>query len=264
MLKSELLRIKSSTRSKMVILLVMMIPMINLLEGIYWEYLIYFPFESMPNRESMVHPCFHAFLSGVSDSQISQMLLIWLLPIYHLLVYSDEYLIDRNNNCFNLIRTRCNIKRILIMRFAISFFEGFFLVFISIMINFLLCFFLFYGGENFMGLESYSQNSGINMGINHPYYTYIAKVLMASLISGVLSMFCQSMTYIVKNIKYVYFSCSFFWIIQIISPYSITYCIQPYIEYGLNYRIPAFLLFAMASLIVIFIAYRYKVKNDEL
>lgn len=261
MFKSEFVRIKASVRAKWIILIMMLIPMISLLEGIYWEYIIYFIGGAVPVRSNMAHPCMRAFLSGMSNSQISQMLLIWLLPVFLLIVYDDEYLIDKNNNCFHLILSRCDKKQVYFTRLTTSFFVGFILVLITVATNFILSVLLFHGGQSFFGLES---NAVIGKELQHPYLFYIVKTLLFSLISGILSVFCQAISYIVKNLKFTYFICSFFWIIMILSPYSITYCIQPFIEYGIKYVVVGMAIFMTVSVIFIFLTYEYKVRSDEL
>lgn len=54
------------------------------------------------------------------------------------------------------------------------------------------------------------------------------------------------------------------WFVQIISPYSITYAMQPFIEYGPNYFVPALIINCILVVGVYVVSFVYMEKKDEI
>lgn len=75
---------------------------------------------------------------------------------------------------------------------------------------------------------------------------------------------CTSICYLFPSYKSAYPTALFIWMVQIIAPFSITYAIQPFIEYGPDMFFPALLINFTIILCTTITALLYKVKRDEI
>ncbi len=217
------------------------------------------------SRETLLHPSKASFLSGSSQGHVAQMLLIWVLPIYFLIIYSDFYIQEKKLGYSNITFTKLSKKKFLSIRFFVTFFLPFTIVLISLLLNFILAVVIFHGGQSFQGMESYSNpHPLLSYSLNNPYLAYIGYIFIFSLIAGCCGVICTSLSLLFSKYKHVYSIAFFIWIIQIILPNSLTYLIQPFIEYGFDRIIPASILFSSIVIILFVSSWFYKVKFDEI
>ena len=125
---------------------------------------------------------------------------------------------------------------------------------------------LFHNGTSFKGSEQLAVNGDafFVFQYEHPYIYYFICTCIFSLIAGSCSMMTQALSYIFKEYRMLYFISFIIWFFFILSKYSITYAIQPFIEYGLNRIIPAIVSWIMVSVCITIICYNIKVKKDEI
>lgn len=218
------------------------------------------------SKENLLHPAFASFLSGTSQGHVAQMLLIWILPLYLLLIYSDFYILEKKIGYSNIVFSKVSRNILLKTRFLLSFFLPFIIILSSLLLNFVLSLIVFKGGQSFMGLEMYPDHNGIllSLSLKHPNITYTIYLLVFSTLAGCCGLLCSALSLLLPNYKYVYPTSFFIWIIQIMLPNSLTYLMQPFIEYGFEEIIPASILFISIVFIFSLLAWRYKVKFDEL
>lgn len=270
MLISEVHRILVNRKSKFFIFLIFIIPCIDLLSNCYtyfYDFLIHpEAYGGEVPKENILHPSKASFLSGTSQGHVAQMLLIWVLPLYLLIIYSDFHIQEKKIGYSNILLTKLSRKQFLSTRFFLSFFLPFIIILISLVINFALSIIVFHGGQSFQGMESFSDTnqSLLTVSLNNPYLVYIVYILIFSLIAGGCGIICTSLSFLFTKYKYVYSIAFFIWIIQIILPNSLTYLMQPFIEYGFDKIIPASSFFIFIVIVLFLSAWFYKVKFDEI
>ena len=271
-LKSEIFKIWKSKKSKIFLGLILLIPFLDLISGFWMEYGDYLlhreAYKNGLSKSSIRVPALGAFLSGYSEGHIAQMLLIWILPIYLMLIYCDSPIQEKKLGYSSILVSKEKRKKIVSTKFLTSFLFAFVSMGVSLSINFLLANILFVGGTDFFGLEVGVKagvfHSFMTFSIQHPVSVYMGYIFMVSLIAGGYSVFCTAVSMICPNHKLAYAIVFFVWIIQIISKYSLTYAMQPFIEYGPSCFIPAILIFLCIVLAGMVGSYVYKVKCDEI
>lgn len=182
------------------------------------------------------HPVAASFLCGNSVGHLSQMLLVWILPLFLLLIYSGSVVTEKNQGYLNIIYTKREKRVYVHHKIATAFLVGFFVIFISLMLNFGLARLLFASGTSFGGLEEMvGQINGLfDWSIRHPYTAYFFYIVATSTISGVISAISISMAFLLPNNWALYPAVFFTWLLLIINPFSITYAMQPFIEFGVS------------------------------
>ena len=268
-IKSELIKILRSKRAKLFLSLIFLMPLADLainIFNIYGDYLLHKEaYVTGFAKSTILHPAYASYLSGSSIGHIPQMLLIWVLPIYLMIIYSDSYIREVREGYAPTVFSRMDRKRIIKDRFKLSFILPFVASFLSLLVNFLLSHIAFWGGSSMNGLEMYIETQDFfAWSIQNANIAYIGYVVVYSLIAGGCGVICTGISFLFPNNKIAYALVFFLWIVQIISPYSLTYAMQPFIEYGPEYFIPALLIFVGMVVGVYSIAYIYKVKFDEI
>lgn len=269
MITKEISDIIKSKKSIIIMILVTFIPFIDfginvwMCLGDYWLNPEAYP-NGLPSW--LYHPSYAAFLSGSSEGHIAQMLLVWLLPFYLLILYGDSYMKEREIGYHSIIKTRKSPKTVYICKLLTGFISGFSVIWFSMIINYVLCLFTFFNGRSFGGIEEFLEQlpAGlISFSIQSPIMTYIVYIFVFSVISGFYCMTCVALSFCIKSQKILYSICFAVWFLQIISPYSITYAIQPFIEYGMREIVPALIIFSSINVVVVSCCL-YKVCNEEI
>lgn len=272
LIKSELYRILKSKRSVFFIVLMMLIPILDVIINYYNTFNEYFTHSEFypngfPNR-FILNPSFASFLSGSSRGHIAQMLLVWILPLYLLIIYCDSYIQDKHVGYNNIVFVKSSRKKIIHSKFIVSFLVPFAVSFISLAINFILANILFYGGTDFYSLQNLVGRgvfgAFFSFSITHPQLVYCIYILAYSIIAGGCGVFCTGLSFFVPYYKLVYPLAFIIWAVQIVSPFSITFAMQPFIEYGLDYIIPAIIIFFTSVIIIMLLSIKQKVGFDEL
>jgi hypothetical protein len=271
LIKSEIYRILKSKRSIYFIILMMVIPIIDLIINYlntFWEYFRNsqaYP-EGLP-KIFVLNPNFASFLSGSSRGHIAQMLLVWILPLYLLVIYCDSYIQDKKIGYNNIVFMKSSRKNIIFSKFIVSFIVPFVVSFISLTINFLLAHILFRGGINFRGHDITAASGNLDpfasFSFTHPLLVNCIYILIYSIVAGGCGLFCTGLSFLFPYYKIVYPLAFVFWCVQLISPFSLTYVMQPFIEYGLDYIIPAFIIYFTSITVIVLVAFRRKVGLDE-
>lgn len=269
MIKKEILDLLKTKKTYLLFLVIVIIPFVDLLMNIWSCYGDYWlhpeSYNSLPSW--IYHPSKAAFLSGSSIGHISQMLLIWLLPFYLLFMYGDSYIKEQMIGYHNIVSIRKSKLAVFATKNVVGFIVGFIPTLVSVLLNYLLCLLCFKHGASFGGMEIFineASNELLLISINSPVVTYFIYILVFSIISGMCGVMCVSFSFCFKSYKALYSACFVIWFGQIISPYSITYAIQPFIEYDFPYVIPAVCIFIFISMIALIAGYINKVRYEEL
>lgn len=270
MISKELRDIVKSRKGKIVIFIIFFIPMIELVLNILSVYADYWlhpeAYGGTLDKHIIYHPSKAAFLSGTSLGHMPQMLLVWLLPLFLLLLYDDSYIRECRIGYNNIISVRTSKKSVFFSKIITGFIAGFTIIFFSMALNYLLSNLCFMGGTSFRGLETaVNPSDGIlYISLQHPVITYLIYIFAFSFIAGVYSVFCVSLSFVIGSYKMLYGACVVIWFLQILSPFSITYAIQPFIEYGLDKIIPAILILLALVLLSVIVGLYAKVKYERI
>ena len=169
------------------------------------------------------------------------------MPIYILLIYGDSYIWEKSCGYTGIIFSQYSRKKIVQTKFAVSFLLFFSIIFLSLLLNFLLANLLFMGGSDFKGMELMLAEGDLSgwwaWSLENPFLAYFLYMILYSILAGIFGVVCYAVCYLAPSYKLAYPICFFLWFGQIVSPYSITYAIQPFIEYGPEYFLPALLIF---------------------
>lgn len=263
-IKSELFKIMKSKKSIFFIILIFLIPFIDLISnmGIYREYWTNkYAYPDGLASGMIMHPVVGSFLTGSGQGHISQMLLVWMMPIYLMIIYSDSYIREVRYGYNNIIFSKTDRKTIIRQKYILSFLVPFLISLVSLIVNFILAQIIFHGGTE--NIEYLSPES-VKVYLINPNITYLVYILIYSLVSGGCGILCSGISFLIPDNKIAYPSAFLLWTVQIISPYSLTYVVQPFIEYGLNYTVPAIVIFVAVVMCILIISYRYKVRYDEI
>lgn len=271
-IESEVLRILKSKRTIFFICVMLIIPIIDLcinINSVYGDYFTHREaYKYGLSSHMIMAPAIASFLSGTSQGHIPQMLLIWVLPLYLMIIYSDSYIQERKVGYNVIIFSQVSRKKIVTTRLSISFLVPFIISFVSMLLNFLLANIVFMGGEDLHGaqfmLGTGDMDSFRELCYNHLNLTYCIYIVVYSIIAGGVGLLCTCISFLIPQYKIAYPVAFLVWMGQVIAPYSITFAIQPFIEYGPEYFIPAIMIFLAILLCTMIIAIKYKVGYDEI
>jgi hypothetical protein len=270
--QSELLRIFKSRRSIIFIAIVILLPFLDLImifNQVYGDYIMNSSkYAHAPFKSQILHPAFASFLSGNSRGHIAQMLLIWILPLYIMIIYSDSSIQEKMHGYSVILYGKVNRMKFIRNRLIVSFTIPMIICFISMAFNFIVANIIFSSGKDLMGAE-YTLDSGIlsnfsSFCLYHPSLTYCFYIIGFSIIAGGCGILCTSISMFFNNYKIAYPLVFFIWFAQVISPFSLTYAIQPFIEYGPNYFVPAIAIYTVICSACMIMAIIKKVRYDEI
>lgn len=248
-MKYEFNRVRHTKRSLFFIGLIILIPMLDLLMNVqstfgdYWRYPAAYHYH-LASR-NVLHPAMAGFLSGSSIGHFGQMLYMWILPLYSLLIYSDFYIQEKKLGLNNAILTRVAKKRLVMTRLNASFVLMSGITLISLLLNYFLAIIIFHGGTSFQGLEQTVKGAHrlFVISMAHPYAAYLIYLVVFAVMAGFYAVFCTSLSFLLAQYRWVYPLALLIWIGQFILPNSLSYVFQPFIEYGWSRIIPALALF---------------------
>lgn len=212
------------------------------------------------------HPANASFLSSSLEGHISQMLYLWILPVYLLLIYCDKSIAESRSGYFAVMMIKQGKKKFLKTKFQFSFLMGFAVVFFTLFLNYILAIVFFWGGPDFDGLELayFPTHVVFTFSMKYPYVAYFLYIIAVSILSGGCAMICTGLSFIFTQYRYLYLASFLLWYMQIIAPNSLTYVMQPFIEYDLPYMLPALGVFAVICVVAVSAGYVYRMRKDEL
>lgn len=225
-------------------------------ESFLYEYLKNPIYDFNVVKNESYHVAQASFLSSVSHGHIPQKIIIWNLPLYFLFLSSNTYIQEHKLHYYSLLSIRMSQKKIYIEQCFSSFIIAFFLSLIATFMNFIICFFLFHEGTMFIGLNLFHWL--------HPNITYFIYILIFSIVCGILSASMRALSYAIPYSIPLYTISFGVWFYQIGAHNSITFLLQPFIEYGWNRILPAIIFFLLISSLFFILGYIKKVYYENL
>ncbi|MGE1164473.1 hypothetical protein ACQJ0Y_14490 [Peribacillus simplex] len=256
-MSSNIFRIYKNKRSMIVFWLIVILPLIDQIQL----------FINKLKWDTNYNPYIASFLTGVSEGHIGQILLFWFLPIYLLILCSDDYIQDVQNGYNSIIISKLGKKEYIKTKLLTSFLFPASNMFIALMLNLMLSIILFWKGTYSLDYfeTDWTGNALALFSQAYPSVTYILFLLNVCLITGLAGTIGMSISFIYPKRSIVYPLTFFIWFIQIVfHGSSLISIFQPFTEYGFPYVLPILIrTIIVFTLIPIFI-YFFKVKKDEL
>ncbi|MFD1126262.1 hypothetical protein ACFQ22_13015 [Lentilactobacillus raoultii] len=253
MLLSQLVAIKNSKKSLVTIAVMIGMVFLSQINAWYTYFMNYSGrgFHGAPADE-MINPPTAAFLSANSSGDLF-IILIVALPIFLILINAHlaldqgpvtghwtHYLRLGSLNR-GLLRSECANFGIFTAFFAALF--GF---------DFLISIIIFHRGTDFLGLEVGASSSHLlNMEISHSYLAYSMFVIVVSAAFGLYAVVIYALVLLVKKAILAYTLSFGFWLLMIVMPHSMSYFMQPFIEYDWNDYLASLLWFFGICFLVI-------------
>lgn len=211
------------------------------------------------------HPAFAFFLAGSSRGHLAQILLLWFLPLFFLLLGSDDVIQDYRTGYRDILISKVGRKKYCLQKYIVSFSVSFITMFFSLLVNFLLVSVFFANGTYTKGLSQIElpNNSLFTMSVAHPYLADLSFALIACIFAGFAGLIGASVSLFFLDKKYAYTAAFFIWFLLVLKENSLMFLFQPFAEYGFNVLIPILLLALAVFTIVPFIIFIYEVRYNE-
>ncbi|MDO5409468.1 MAG: hypothetical protein Q4F21_03330 [Lachnospiraceae bacterium] len=213
----------------------------------------------------IIHPAKASYLSGSSRGHLTQMLLIWLTPLFVLNLVSDRSVLEYRKGYTNALLARIGRIKYITGKLLSSFIIPFVVFFISLLLNFVAAQIIFKDGYNFQGMEVFAEQGGwFRVMYEKPDMVYLCYILLTSVIAGFCGVISQCLALLSKNYVVTYLIAFFLWMGLVMGKYSIIYLIQPFTEYGIDYMLCAGGIVSAVTVLFLAVIYVLKVKEDEL
>lgn len=241
-------RFADRTYKKIVILFLLFFPM---LEIIWNEYVVLV----LINGESMYSPFYMTFLAGssVMVQKIFQIVYLWVLPIYLLIVACDDIAVDFVADYRIALISRLGKKQYFLKSLLTSFLVGFGLIFSGLMMNLLQVGVLFRGGNySRFDVAGEKGKTFFSFSLHHPLITNLIYILLFSVLAGMVSAAGCSLLFVMKERAKVYPLIIALWIFAVLWDPSLMESIQPFNYEHVGDALPAYLIaFGMYFIIVL-------------
>ncbi|WP_368077918.1 DUF2705 family protein [Bacillus sp. NTK074B] len=253
MFKSHIHRIAINKKSILALLLILTIPMLEIMQLLHYQ----------SNSEMVFHPAFAFFLSASSIGHAPQIILFWFLPIYFLLLGSDDAIQDKKTGYRNILISKIGKRNYYLEKLGTSFIISFTVMAVSLFLNFILVSFIFRKGTFSKGILEMDQEAGTLMSFSadHPYSAVLLFTVITCVFAGSAGLLGASMSLFFQDAKYVYPASFFIWFLFVLRENSIVYLFQPFAEYDWNVLLPilyiALVVFIMIPIIVSILGIKY-------
>lgn len=175
------------------------------------------------------------FLSGAGRGHLFQVIYLWLLPLYLLIIVGDDSCIDEKIGYKYALMGRAGKNKYLREKWRTSFGIAGVIMFVSLLFNVILICLVFNSRCSDQYLTDNMQGTTLeSIYISYPLWSYFAFMIIASIISGFLGLLGAVVSTTFRNKKYSYAIVLLVWLIFIVMDDSIMLVLQPYIEYPLD------------------------------
>ncbi|MGN0497470.1 MAG: hypothetical protein ACI4F6_00145 [Acutalibacteraceae bacterium] len=187
-------------------------------------------------------------------------MLFWYLPLYFLLIAADDCIEDFKSGYKNILITKWGKKKYFRANIIKGFIIGFIVIFLTLALNILLTHITFAGGT-YTGFDS--DNGQINEILQSPFLTNCIYILVASFISGVVSMGSVAVALALHNRYLVYPIVFILWYIPSTVNKSIILALQPFTEYSLSDVLPTVLIVIAVNIAAVVFACIKVIKYEQ-
>jgi hypothetical protein len=252
---SHIQRIVRNKINVMAFSILLLIPMFEIVQLLIYQ----------NNSEETFHPAFAFFLSGSSIGHAPQILLLWFLPIYFLLLGTDDAIQDFKTGYRNVLISKIGRKRYFLEKIVTSFTISSTTMFISLFINFILVSIIFFNGTFSKGLMEMEigENKLFAFSVAHPFITITLFSILSCILAGLAGTLGASTSLFFLDRKYAYSAAFFIWFLLVLNKQSLTYLFQPFSEVDFDLLLPIFFLAISILITIPLIVFFYGVKINE-
>jgi hypothetical protein len=208
------------------------------------------------------------FLVGNSEGHMMQILFLWFLPIYLLIMVCENYIQDVETGENKILILKLGKKKYFGSNLFISFISSFAVFFLSLLLNFIISFIINKDGTHnpsaYISQQLLEVRPMLAYQLSHPVITNLVFILISSLLVGILALTITSICFIFPSRKYAYFLSFILWFLLIMGSSSILLIFQPFTEYPFKHLLKIILQTIILFSIIICSSYFYKVKTDEI
>ena len=268
MLKKEIQDTLKSTKSRLVMLVFFCILFYDFFKKILGNYYDFWTHPEVYDEDSLAailpHPSMAGFLSGGDTGHLAQMIIVWLLPVWCLLLCGDSYIVERRNGYLPLLYSRSGRRDIFVSKVIAAFVSGFCVFGGALLFNFGMCCVAFGKGTSFYGVERFAHEESLWMGfsIDHPIATYLLYIVLFATICGSLCVVGVCLSFYLPVYPALYSVCFMLWFPQIPGRNSIAIAIQPFSLAKTGNILVAVSIFGVIVAIVIVLGYVRKVRYE--
>ncbi|MFJ8071671.1 hypothetical protein ACIQZD_22405 [Peribacillus sp. NPDC096447] len=215
---------------------------------------------------SWIMPHLATFLAASSLGHMMQILLIWFLPIFLLILCADSYIQDYKTGYRYIVATKKGrisyYKTMLIGNMSFSF-----LVMVGcLLLNMIITYFVFMNGEFDTGLtpDLSPENLLYTLANKMPAVSNVIYIIIFGFFTSLCAGMATVLSWCFPDIKYTYPLSFVIWFSQILGlNYSVALIFQPFNEVTLEAFILIFFKSTILFLAIIIVGFIYKVKSDE-
>lgn len=259
MISNKYFALLHSKRSKFTWLLLFVGVIVSLLiqwYGYFYDYEMHrAAYPTGINYREVLSPEAASFLSGNSTGHFVQILIIWLFPIYCILLLSQRSFGKQVAGSIHQYLSRgTTFTRMLIADYV----ANFTLVFIIFMIIFVFDYFvssvIFRGGQSFMDMETYINQPGwefLKLQIIHPQLTYLLCIFVTCLCFGTFAVLIEMLALILKNQVALYAISMVIWLVFLALPMSSTSFMQPFTEIQVDVYLSSIAVYFITCILII-------------
>lgn len=206
---------------------------------------------------SVLVPNLASFLSSTLFNG-AQILFLWYLPIYFLILTADDCIEDYHTGYKNILVSKWGKKKYFSINILKGFIFAFVVVFLSFSLNLIMTNIIFSGGTYYLENENISESLKNGLVIN------IAYILFVSFLSGIVSMGAVAVSMSVHNRYVVYPIVFILWYLPSCGTKSIILAMQPFTEYSIADLLPTVLLVIGINMVAAIGSYIKVIKYDKI
>lgn len=255
-MENQLIRIFSDKSKAGLSIVLILLPSIEIFQYLWYEKKF-----GMELPESM----YATFLSAATIGHVLQILLLWFLPLYLLILTGVDSIDDYRLGYRWILTAKMGKKAYLGNKLKFSFFTAFLLLFLGLMLNFFLSLIVFRSGT-YMPFDRGNMPDSYLFQISyaHPGAANLIFILVVSFLAGLISS-VGTMLSIVLHDKKIVFPVTFaLWFGLILPKNSLMLVMQPFAEYDFDTLVPIFLWTVGLYLIILLLLYIWEVKIAEI
>lgn len=264
-MRQQLNRIISDKKSIGMIIFMLVIPILDIVQIYYQDIII------CNGEMGKPYPLYVTFLSCYSQGHIFQMIYLWFLPLYLLVIVGEESIVDYITGYKNILICKMGKNKYILQKMKSAFIASFTIVFVGLGLNLILSQIVFNGGtKTRFDSEPLKYNSFVmiktflfEISYTHPLTTNIVYILITAIFAGVLGMMGAALAISIHERKMVYALTFAIWFIPILFKNSSMHIFQPFMEYDFNVIVPMAIWCIVLYILVIITAIIWEKKIVE-
>ena len=213
---------------------------------------------------SAPNPWTATFLTSCTYN-ICQVLLLWYLPLYLLLIVADDCIEDFKTGYKNVLIAEFGRKSYFGKNILKGFLIAFAVVFVSLIINLAMTQIVFAKGS-YLSYDTTALNeiTNIKAALEHPAITNIVYIAVGSFVSGIVGAGAVGIAIALRNRLIVYPVVFAMWYVpSSVFKNSVILALQPFTEYAITDALPALLFVVGINIAAVIFAYIKELKYED-